>query len=79
MPNPIPPAAAPPVQNGRAAFLALISGLLVFRTVAILSRGRDTAIYLRTLMNGTSDGIYGLDPEGKITFVNRSGAEMRPA
>ena len=58
-----------------ATLLALFSGLLVLRTMSVLLRGRETSIYLRTLINSTSDGIYGLDRRGVITFVNRSGAE----
>ena len=30
----------------------------------------------RTLLESMVDGVYGIDPEGRCTFMNRAGARM---
>lgn len=55
-----------------AAALAVIAILLMRRTLAALEQGRRSATYARTLMDSASDGIYGLDAQGRVTFANQA-------
>ena len=53
-----------------AALLAVLAWWLTTLTLRELERGRQSARYIRTLLDATSDGIYGLDKSGRITFAN---------
>lgn len=55
-----------------AAILALIAFLLVRRTLNALEEGRRSAAYARTLIDSTSDGLYGLDAHGRVTLANKA-------
>ncbi len=55
-----------------AVLLALIAGVLFRRVLIALARGRRSALYAETLLNATTEGIYGLDRNGAIRFVNRA-------
>lgn len=55
-----------------AAALAVIAVFLVRRTLFALEEGRRSAAYAHTLIDSTSDGIYGLDSEGRVTLANKS-------
>ncbi|MEO7648662.1 MAG: CHASE3 domain-containing protein, partial [Gemmatimonadaceae bacterium] len=52
-----------------AAALAVIAILLMRRTLVALEQGRRSAMYARTLIDSASDGIYGLDAQGRVTFA----------
>ena len=58
-----------------AAILALISIALISRTISALAAGRRASAHIRALLDSTSEGIYGLDAEGRVTFANRSLAD----
>ncbi len=53
-----------------ASLLGLAAVLLVQRILAALVEGRRNAIHAKALLNATSEGIYGLDSHGAISFVN---------
>ncbi len=55
-----------------AALLALIAILLTSRMLRAVSVTRRSATYVRSLIDSTSDGLYGLDANGIITFVNKA-------
>lgn len=55
-----------------ALAFSLLAVFLLRRSIAILDAGRRRAEYLRSLVNATSDGIYGIDNDGNITFVNNA-------
>jgi PAS domain S-box-containing protein len=62
---------------GAAAILialafSLLAVFLLRRSIVILEAGRRRAEYLWTLVNATSDGIYGIDEDGNFTFVNNA-------
>ncbi|MBA3645250.1 MAG: response regulator [Gemmatimonadaceae bacterium] len=59
-----------------ATVLALFAGLLVFVFARARRDSRIAAAQAQTLVEATSDGIYGLDAEGYITFANRAMAEQ---
>lgn len=60
-----------------ASLLALFSVLLITRVMNALAQGRRSAAYARTLLDATSDGMYGLDHRGLITFANEAmGAQL---
>lgn len=58
-----------------AAALAVVAILLVRRTLAALAQGRQAESYARTLLDSTSDGMYGIDSGGVIKFANRAMAQ----
>ena len=56
-----------------AAMLLAIAAVVLFRRVLLaLAEGRRSSLYAETLLNATREGIYGLEKNGTITFVNRA-------
>lgn len=53
-----------------ASLLGLAAVLLVRRVLVALAEGRRSAIHAKALLNATTEGIYGLDSHGAISFVN---------
>jgi PAS domain S-box-containing protein len=58
-----------------AAVLFIVAVVLIRRTLIALAAGRRSASRAAALLQSTSDGIYGLDTDGRLTFVNRAMAE----
>ncbi len=55
-----------------ALLLGIVAVVLLGRVVRALALGRRNARYAETLLNATTEGIYGLAPDGSISFVNRA-------
>lgn len=55
-----------------AILLGVAAVILVGRVVRALAEGRRSARYAETLLNATTEGIYGIAPDGTISFVNRA-------
>lgn len=56
-----------------AAISLAVAAILLFRRVLLaLAEGRRSAMYAETLLNATGEGIYGLDADGVVSFVNRA-------
>lgn len=59
-----------------AALLAAISVMLMSKNLAAAERERRSATYAHELIDAASEGMYGLDSRGHVTFANRSMAAM---
>jgi PAS domain S-box-containing protein len=58
-----------------AALLFGVAVVLIRRTLLALSASRRSAMQAEALLQSTSDGVYGIDHEGRVTFMNTSMAE----
>ena len=58
-----------------AASLFVVAVVLIRNTLKALAAGRRSASQAQALMQSTSDGIYGIDQDGCVSFVNRAMAE----
>lgn len=57
------------------AALAVHAGLAI-ETALLLTNVEATQSQYRALLDSTSEGIYGVDLEGRCTFINRAGATL---
>ncbi len=55
-----------------AMLLGFLAIVLLSRVLRALAEGRRSARYAETLLHATTEGIYGLAPDGTISFVNRA-------
>lgn len=60
------------IGGALAAILAIITVVLFQKVLAALDASRRSAEYAETLLNATSEGIYGLDNRGHVMFANRA-------
>ena len=71
MANPLPPAAAPPVQNGRAAFLALLAALVtVLAFLFAKSLLPEYVVFANDGPLGATSATCGRMPEGMFGVWN---------
>ena len=86
MANPLPPAAAPPVQNGRAAFLALLAALVaVLAFLFAKSLLPEYVVFANDGPLGTTSATCGRMPEGMfgvwndLNWVGNDGVASAPS
>jgi PAS domain S-box-containing protein len=68
---------AAPIRDARGELCGVV---LVFRDVSERHQAEEErqrlAAHLRSLLDSTGEGVYGIDPQGRCTFLNRSAGEM---